>query len=265
MLIAKAEKARAGRSRKVSHGVGFWYSSFMGLARHDIKPGLKLPEPGSLSPAVFLVEQDSDTEIQPHFHIADQFQVFIHGSGWIGKHEARDLSVYYTSAYTPYGPLRSGPEGLSFFTFRDSIDFGARYMPQSREELRGVERKARFAYAGPVDRPSLAECESAGCAVATLLAAEDGLGAWLHTMPEGETVAGPRPSSGGGQFWLSLGGQGTAGDRLLAANDCLFVAPDEPAATVVAGAGGTQVLVVQFPLRASLGTTDRPSQQAKQL
>lgn len=71
-----------------------------------------------LSPTVFLVEQPANTTLKTHFHGENQFQVFVRGSGSIGRETISPMTVHYAGAYTGYGPLLSGPEGLFYFTIR---------------------------------------------------------------------------------------------------------------------------------------------------
>jgi hypothetical protein len=62
---------------------------------------------------------------------------------------------------------------------------------------------------------------------------------------------GPEPSSGGGQFWLvSAGSAAVAGGALLPAQSCVFVAPEDAAACLIAGPGGADLICMQFPKRA---------------
>jgi hypothetical protein len=80
---------------------------------------------------------------------------------------------------------------------------------------------------------------------------KDGLGTWRYAVPAGETVTGPDPACGGGQFWLvSAGSAAVAGGALLPPQSCVFVAPDDPAAGLVAGPSGADLLCLQFPRQA---------------
>src|SRR5678816_3651970 len=71
-----------------------------------------------LSPTVFLVEQAPNVSLRTHFHRQNQFQIFVRGSGTIGRHPLGPLMVHYAGAYSGYGPLVAGPEGLAYFTLR---------------------------------------------------------------------------------------------------------------------------------------------------
>src|SRR6516165_9290124 len=49
------------------------------------------------------------TPIGTHFHGVDQFQVFVRGSGTVGRHEVAEGTAHYADRYTVYGPLHPGP------------------------------------------------------------------------------------------------------------------------------------------------------------
>jgi hypothetical protein len=44
--------------------------------------------------------------------------------------------VNYAGAYTAYGPIRPGADGLTFYTLRDAFDPGARFLPEYKKEHR---------------------------------------------------------------------------------------------------------------------------------
>ena len=75
----------------------------------------------TLSPTVALIEQPAGFEFMPHFHRQNQFQVFVGGSGSLGRHALAPVVVHYAGAYTGYGPLLAGPEGIQYFTLRPGL------------------------------------------------------------------------------------------------------------------------------------------------
>src|SRR4051812_3176319 len=77
-----------------------------------------------------LVEQQGGTTLAAHFHFVNQFQVVTGGSGRIGRHEVRPLTIQYAGAHTPYGPLVAGENGLDYLVLRDAINPGLRLMPE---------------------------------------------------------------------------------------------------------------------------------------
>jgi hypothetical protein len=103
----------------------------------------------SSTPQVFLVEMPPERVIPPHFHGVPQFQLVVDGSGSLGRHRIEGQVLHYTDAWTSYGPIESGPSGLSFFTIRHSPDVGAHYMPGQRSERRGTAGEQLTVALGP--------------------------------------------------------------------------------------------------------------------
>ena len=239
LVTAATEAALATRRRGESNGATFWHTTFVGANRYrpDAAPP---PAPDAIYPMAFLVEQDADATVSAHFHQADQFQVVVGGSGRLGTHEVRPVAVHFSAAFAAYGPIRAGAEGLHYFTLRNGWDPGARYMPGARAQL-PRPRRHREAVAGP-----LAE----GNGFETALGPEpDGLAAWRWRLSAGARLAGPDPAAGRGQFWLVLGGTLAREGESLGRHSCVFVGPDEPGLAASAGAGGLDVLALQFPRR----------------
>ena len=54
----------------------------------------------------------------------NQFQLFVDGQGTIGPEQIRPITVHYAGAYTGYGPIMSGPQGLKYFTIRSAFESG---------------------------------------------------------------------------------------------------------------------------------------------
>jgi hypothetical protein len=203
----------------------------------------------------FLVEKEAAAIVHPHFHQADQYQVVVQGSGRLGLHDIASVAVHYTDAYSAYGPIVAAEEGVAWFTLRNAWDPGARYMPEHRRQLREARAKYqhREAACGPL--PPLADADLAALTTVTeqavIAEAPDGLGTWRYTVPPAGSVTGPVPSTGGGQFWLiSAGSAAVAGGALLPPQSCVFVGPDDGAATLTAGAAGADLICMQFPKRA---------------
>ena len=191
--------------------------------------------PGAGEPQAFLVEMpEPGAVIPPHFHVEDEFQVIVAGGGRLGKHALDGVLVHFAEAYTPYGPIRVGPDGLAFFTLRAKADPGALYMPESRARL---ARKARRNVAASVP------AEGPG---ATLWPVhDDGLGAWVVRAGPGEAVTSP--PGDGGRYYLVVAGAAAEGETALPLWSCAWRAPGAPHPALVAGPDGARVVVVQFP------------------
>jgi hypothetical protein len=244
-ILASREAVAATRRPIVSNGVGAHPTTYIGMNRYnraaDAPPP---PRPEAVCPMAFLVEQPPGSVVDAHFHEANQFQLVVAGGGLLGRHEVGPIAVHYSNAYSAYGPLAAGPEGLWYFTLRNGYDRGAQYLPGARAVVKDARRRFRQATAGPVP-PVAAEDEEV-----LLPEAADGIGAWRHRVAPGGTVVGPDPARGDGQFWVVTAGRLSAAgvEAALPPLSCVFVAPDEPAFTAAADAEeGLEVVVMQFP------------------
>jgi hypothetical protein len=230
-VIASADDVRPTRRRASSNGTGFWLTTYIGANRY-VQAADTPPAPGVAYPMAFLVEQDAGAVVGAHYHQADQFQVMVGGGGRLGRHDVAAADVHFAGARSPYGPLAAGDEGLCYFTLRNGWDPGARYMEfaDNRAALRAVPRKHREA-------------------VGAIETAPDGLCVRQCDVAAGRRVAGPDPANGGGQFWLVLTGSLIRGGDALPMRSCVFVYPNEPHFSAVAGDAGVTVLMLQFPIR----------------
>ncbi|WP_428483976.1 hypothetical protein [Rhodopila sp.] len=249
ILTADSLVAHRTSRRKTANG---WHTTFIGQNRNTLKAGDAEPSSEGVYPMAFLVEKEAGAIVHPHFHQAAQYQVVVQGSGRLGLHDIASVAVHYTDAYSAYGPIVAAEDGVAWFTLRNAWDPGARYMPEHRRQLREARAKHqhREATCGPL--PPLTEAERAALAdiygVAVIAETEDGLGTWRYTVPAGRGVTGPDPATGGGQFWLvSAGSAAVGGGALLPTRSCVFVAPDDAAARLVAGPSGADLLCMQFP------------------
>ena len=246
-LIATADAARANRRRgSAPDGVTFWHTLYLGTSRYNMAPGTPDPEPDALFPMAFLVEQDPGSTANAHYHQQDQFQLVVGGHGTLGLHEIRPVTVHFTGAHTAYGPIKAGPQdGVWYFTLRNGFDPGARFMTigDNRSALRTVpNRKHRESVAGPLEAPT--------APTQTLLGPDpDGMTAWRYTLQPGETVTGPDPAHGRGQYWVVTAGTLLHAEEALPKMSCAFVYPDEPAFQARAGSEATEVIAMQFPRR----------------
>ncbi len=252
ILTGDSAVAHATSRRKTPNG---WHTTFIGKNRNTLAENEAPPAADCLYPMAFLVEKDAAAVVHPHFHQADQYQVVVHGSGRLGLHDIASVAVHYTDAYSAYGPIVASDEGVAWFTLRNAWDPGARYMPAHRQLLREARSKFqhREATCGPLPPLSDAELtdlvETTGTAV--IPATPDGLGTWRYTVAANSDVTGPRPSTGGGQFWLVSAGSASVGSgKLLPVQSCVFIGPEEAAATLQAGPGGADLICMQFPKRA---------------
>ena len=243
-VLAPGEAARATRRAIVSNGVDAHLTTFIGANRY-MASAEPPPGPEAVYPMAFLVEQPAGSVVASHFHEANQFQLVVAGSGTLGTHAVQPIAVHYSNAYSAYGPITAGDEGLQYLTLRNGYDRGARYLPAAREELRGVQRRFREAVAD-ARRPATAaggghDGNAAG-----------GDAGWARRLAAPAAArrgaAGARP---GGRGWAVLGGHGgelrAADGATLPALSCAFVGPEEPPFAVTAGEAGLEVVVMQYP------------------
>jgi hypothetical protein len=251
MQTANSQVVAATRKAIVANGVSAYLTTFFGTNFAMRGPDLPLPPgPEVVYPMAFLVEQSAGSTVQAHFHAANQFQVVVAGRGVLGRHEVAPISLHYTNAFSSYGPIRAGEEGLHYFTLRNGYDPGARYVPGAAAEMRGRPRKFREAAADPgppMAVEALAALQEAR-SESLLPPADDGLAAWRHHLPPGARLRGPNPATGDGQYWVLAAGSLTVGDTApMPALSCIFVFPHDPAPEVAGGADGADILVLQYP------------------
>jgi hypothetical protein len=244
--VASAEKVLP--SRYDPYGLGNFRTPFIGVDRHKLTGA---PDRTSLAPVAYMIEQGPHQQLRPHFHIADQFQIFVSGEGRIGGHRATPGIGHFAGPYTAYGPIVGGESGVGYMTLRNAWDDGAQFLPDKMDDLRPRRHERReilMTAAPPASADELTALREPTC---TSLVSEqaDGLGAWSHRLPPRGSVTGPAPATGGGQFWLVMSGaMASQEEGLLARLSLAFVSPDEPPFVAESGPDGLHVLAMQFPV-----------------
>lgn len=226
------EKARAGRRHLIlPNGTGYWRNGLIASPPED-----------SIAPQAFLVEQDAGTVIEPHFHMENEFQVMVAGSGSLGRHAVEPVVVHYAGAHTGYGPITAGPGGLSYFTLRARMDGGAQFLPGARDRMQRVARRHLL---GDALRPL--QTPASSLEVITVIEPQpDGVAAWMLRVPAGGFVSAPR-HAGGARYLLVIAGELELNGERLPRFAAAFVSAEEPVPPLRAGAHGLEVLVLQFP------------------
>jgi hypothetical protein len=247
MILSKssADVQRIQREAARAAGRNVWNSGFLGS-----RVGVPVPDSRDvLFPDAYLVEQGPDDVLPAHYHRADQFQVFVSGWGTFGNHPVQPPHVHYAGAFTPYGPIVAGPEGIGYMTMRKNFDTGVFEMPRALAELRAAARAPRDMVSEHLDigasRPPATEVERRE----VFALQPDGLAAWHYRVPAHASFVAPDPAAGGGQYFLVLTGEMLAADGTrLPPKSCTFASSDEAAFRVTASAAGDlDVLVLQFP------------------
>jgi hypothetical protein len=196
-----------------------------------------------LSPTIFMVEQPPGSQLPTHFHRQNEFQVVVRGSGSIGTHAITPISVHYAGAYTGYGPVTAGEDGLTYFTIRPVFDTGAVLAAEARTQMiRGPKRQI---HAAPYPVQPLS---SGDVRHDTLIEpAADGLFCGVSYLPaNGQLQTEAHPESGG-TFYMVLDGELTVAGESLGQWETAYLSAGEPALTLQAAAAGATVMVMRVP------------------
>ena len=201
-------------------------------------------------PQAFLVEQSGGFTLRAHFHPQHQFQLVAAGDGLIGRHKLAPFALHYTSPESGYGPIVSGPDGLSYFTLRAVTSKGAHYLPESRSEMKPGLEKRQVTIDPPAVSHSAALRSRSTPITETLIEPQaDGLAAWLlRVPPQGEVHAPAVP--GGGRFYVVAAGAMLSGGERYTRLSPVFVSAGERSFAASADEEGLEVMVLQFPVQA---------------
>ncbi|MEK9752118.1 MAG: hypothetical protein VW338_02750 [Rhodospirillaceae bacterium] len=248
MIKGKAtEDAEKGAAEIDVLGQTYRLTGFVGAApvRGIYVDGNEANDTGG--PQGFRVEQPAGAVTEPHFHETNQFQVFVGGAGWFGKHELKPLTVQYANGHSPYGPVVAGPEGLDYFTLRARWDPGAKYMPRSRDRLIKGNQRQRLV-TGIWTETAEELKRRFGVDFELFLDAEgDGLAGFIGRFGPGGAAVVPCVPKSGGQYWVVVGGSMVLDGKVYPRLSCLFASADQPLTSVAADADGLELLVLQFP------------------
>lgn len=246
-LIGTVTQARSNRRERAIR-------SAPGVSGGHIFRSDLIPETGdseSDAPNCKLIEQQPKAVLQSHFHVVDQFQIMVAGDGLLGKHKILPYTVHFAAKHTGYGPIIAGEQGLHYMVFRLGKDAGAGYLPEQRDEMKDLPR--RHVMGPPVGCLSDAERQSlAGTVEHQAIAAQaDGLLATAYQAPAQQTITGPSPSTGRGQFIYIAAGSAQFEGSPVEAGTTIFIAPHEQALALTTGIKGAEILLMQFPKQPS--------------
>lgn len=202
-----------------------------------------------LSPTVFLIEQPANRALPAHFHHNNQFQIFIEGEGKIGARTAQPVTVHYADAYTAYGPITAGDDGIKYFTLRSRYEEGGVYV--SNAEGKWPAGPRRHATSKPVAMREIGELRCLETVERSVLVprSDEGLLVESLSLPPAVPLPTVEMGSAVGQFHFVLRGALRAGDILLAENESMFVSADESRPAMKAGPDGLQLLILAMPPR----------------
>lgn len=189
-----------------------------------------------------MVEEAPQATLGAHFHRADQFQLFVRGNGRLGNAAIQPLTVHLASAFTAYGPIHAGDQGLAYLTLRNGFDPGPRYLPQAAAELRRDRSQSPHQKLIAIPEIDAAVTEAS---IAVLDNGPDGWGIWQRRHPPHHRVLG-EDIGDGGQYWVIRRGSAVIDGVAMGPLSCLFLAKGaRPPALVTTGAG-VDIVVLQF-------------------
>ena len=199
-------------------------------------------------PDAFLVQQPRGSRLPAHFHFNRQFQIFVEGSGILGRHRVGPVTIHYAAGQTGYGPIIAGEHGLSYLTLRQTSERGAHYLPASAGSMEpGTPRRQKTVRTALVhERPLAGYCTPQ---IRELIAPDQsGLACWSITLPPMGAAREPG-EAGYDRFAVVL--QGELVVPLAATNwSVVWFSAEEPLQYLAAGSPGARLLLMRFPLSA---------------
>jgi hypothetical protein len=178
-----------------------------------------------------------------HAHPVDQWQIYVSGSAYLAKKPVQLVTVQYTDAWVPYGPIEVAKEGFALLALWPRPNDETYEMPKDadtiREHLRGKQHRIIFKQIDVADEAPVTASE-------TTLIEEAMVWARRCRLPAGATLKTPDPSQGGGQFFIPLQGsveyEGTEYPRW----STIYIGPKDERIVLRAGTSGVDVLGTQF-------------------
>ncbi len=238
-----SEVARMNRKKTIARTSGFiqWRTGFVGsiqVAQLEDRP------------QAYVDEIAPNSNITPHFHQVDQFSVFLAGHGTLGRNPMPPVTLHYVDHHTAYGPIDSGPYGLSIFTIRVKSDPGGVHLhkPGYKDFLKPT--KKRYLLSENIALSIDAVLQNRGeVSMEKVLGGEadsDGMGAFMLRMGAGMKTTGPDPVATGGQYYLVLGGSLAYGGICYPVCSVVYNEPGDRPLEVCAGPNGLEALVLNF-------------------
>ena len=203
-------------------------------------------------PCGHLVLQKPDDVVHPHFHEADQYQVFVKGDGRIGGHEVRVGSIHYADCYSGYGPIVPNAEGCAYMTLRPTYDTTHHSLPKEAKLAQG--RRGRQ-HRADMD---LSSADRHG--VEALFQRPDGVAAYQQDAAPHEPL--PTIEMTGGSYWLVMRGSVQIDGRACPSETCLWVGEGETRPDMIAGDDGATVAVLCFADSRSREARNAPAEAA---
>jgi hypothetical protein len=232
-MILTSHPEVAGKSRK-PHPSGSIVTEFIGNR-----------EVTSDEPSTHLVEIPPGFVITPHFHGTNQYQLVVDGSCTLGKASLYPGAFQYSDAYTPYGPIVAGEDGLAFFTLRQTAYAGFHEMPGSKALMNTKAGRNFISAADPnrarkTDRVELHLEPGGPCSYELIAAPHDMLPISRHAH--------------GGTYLAILAGEVSFSDVRYPSRSVIWFGGEDPVPNLKAGAEGSIAVQLSFPLLRTVPT-----------
>lgn len=196
-------------------------------------------------PPAYLVDQLPGVSLPPHFHMTDQFQVVVAGSGMMGRgHKLAPLTVHFARGKTGYGPIVAYAQGLSYLTLLPRVEYGGHYL--SDPKTQGDRKVPKFQVTSKVVplQDGIADVTPARVLIEPDYS---GLSVWLSALTDGQVLSSP---VGGptGRFHVVASGTAVVDGEALPPWSCVWVSAGEGDSRIEGCAGDTEILTLQFPV-----------------
>lgn len=236
------------------------------LAKRDvvISPGTGIPHWGTVffgprtsksyapGPQATMSELNPGETLVPHFHGVTMFQLFIAGSGTIGKkaHPLQPITVQFKDHHTAYGPVVAGPQGLSFVALRMYTgDSQPIYLdrPGYREKLKPSKRRQLLSSPVGLSIEPVLKTRKEVVWEPLFDNSDDGLAAHVVRLGATMSVDGPEPRAAAGYYVFIANGSLMHQGTELPLWSMVVVEPGENGFELRAGDRGVEALVLQYP------------------
>lgn len=196
-----------------------------------------------------LVEEAPHRNLRVHYHEQDEFQIFVSGNGTNGRHPIKPFQLHFARAFTPYGPILADDLGCAFLTLRSRTDRGAKFMPESRPLLEGIDDRHPWQTSADVEFPDVTD----GAAARDLpnIHDDNGLHAQALRIAPGAKCKASSPAGTDGQYLAILRGSLIYQGREHPSITIVFLESSDDAFELEAGSDGLDALVMNLPQHAS--------------
>ncbi len=223
--------ATVAAQRRQSSGAAAVTNYMSGVRRLDAGPQAYLAD---------LV--NAGASIGAHFHDVDQFQLFVRGTGRLGRWPLTDRTFHYADAFTTYGPIVSEDAGVSFFTLRCAAALGHYHMPGSAEHHRGKRGRNIV-----VQLPEVASLGAGETHTDVLIPPHtDGLTALRYSLGPGATAKVGASEAGSRYLVVTHGALRSSGEH-LETGSLLHLEPGETLDIAAGSDRAGEGLLLQFP------------------